>query len=203
MSIEQDIAENGRWQRLGHVVHAHRLEAGLTLAQLAEQATLSQSFLSQFENGRSNTSLRSLQRIADALGTTATALLAAADTAPRSPVVRATEDTRLPQADPEDGSVRSLVHGDRNLRALEFTGGRTHGAREFVHDNDELIHVVHGAVTVVAGDEELILTAGDSYYCAAGVRHRWWAHTDDTTTLVLTVADGLTVRRRPHRPRNP
>ncbi|WP_218026818.1 helix-turn-helix domain-containing protein [Nocardia inohanensis] len=198
MGIE---AENGRWQRLGQVVHARRLSARLTLAQLAEQAELSQSFLSQFENGRSNTSLRSLQRIADALGTTATELLAGSDTAVHSPVVRADEDTRLPQTEPVDGSVRSLVHGERDLRALEFTGGTSRGDREFTHDNDELIYVVRGSITVAAGDDELTLHAGDTYYCAAGVRHRWWARSDDTTTLVLAVADGMTVRRRPHRAR--
>lgn len=194
-------AEHGRWQRLGQVVHARRLSAGLTLAQLAGQAELSQSFLSQFENGRSNTSLRSLQRIADALGTTATELLAGSDDADHSPVVRADEDTRLPQTEPADGSVRSLVHGERDLRALEFTGGVSRGDREFTHDNDEIIYVVHGSITVAAGDEELALNAGDTYYCTAGVRHRWWAHTSDTTTLVLAVADGMTVRRRPHQAR--
>ncbi|WP_051178882.1 helix-turn-helix domain-containing protein [Nocardia concava] len=195
------LEANPGWQRLGQVVHARRLEVGLTLAQLAEQAALSQSFLSQFENGRSNTSLRSLQRIADALGTTAVDFLAAADTAPRAPVVRATEDTRLPQSDPGDGSVRSLVHGTRDLRALEFTGGTTRGDREFTHANDELMHVVRGSITVIAGGEEFTLAAGDTYYCAAGVPHRWWAHSDDTHTLVFTVPDTLTVRRRPHRAR--
>ncbi|MEC3955173.1 XRE family transcriptional regulator [Nocardia sp. CDC153] len=193
--------ERGRWRRLGRVVHARRLAAGLTLARLAELTGLSQSFLSQFENGRSSSSLRSLQRIADALGVNATELLSEADDAPSSPVVRADEDTRLPQAEAADGSVRSLVHGERDLRALEFTGGSAHGDREFAHANDELIYVVRGAITVVAGGEEHVLGTGDAFYCAAGVRHRWWAHTDDTTTLLLSVADALTIRRRPHHPR--
>ncbi|GAB2559779.1 helix-turn-helix domain-containing protein [Nocardia heshunensis] len=191
--------EHGRWRRLGQVVHARRLDSGLTLARLAELTELSQSFLSQFENGHSNSSLRSLQRIADALGATATELLAAADEAPRSPVVRADEDTRLPQSDPADGSVRSLVHGERDLRALEFTGGAAHGEREFTHANDELIYVVRGAITVVAAGVEHELTAGDTFYCMAGVSHRWWAHTPQTTTLLVSVADTLAIRRRPHR----
>ncbi|MGW4352415.1 helix-turn-helix domain-containing protein [Nocardia sp. NPDC004582] len=193
--------DDDRWHQLGPVVHARRLVAGLTLAQLAEQTALSSSFLSQFENGRTNTSLRSLQRIADALDTTATELLAAADSAPRSAIVRADEDTALAQSDPGDGSVRSLVHGERDLRALRFTGGRTRADREFTHANDELIHVLHGTITVVAAGEEFTLSDGDTYYCAAGTRHRWWSHTDDTTTFVVTVPDRLTVRRRPHQPR--
>ncbi|MGW4243515.1 helix-turn-helix domain-containing protein [Nocardia sp. NPDC004722] len=192
-------SEHGRWRRLGRVVHARRLDAGLTLARLAEMTELSQSFLSQFENGHSNSSLRSLQRIADALGVNATELLAAADDAPRSPVVRAGDDTRLPQSEAADGSVRSLVHGERDLRALEFTGGAGHGEREFTHANDELIYVVRGAISVVADGAEHELAAGDTFYCTGGVAHRWWAHTPETTTLLVSVADTLAIRRRPHR----
>ncbi|GAA5087286.1 helix-turn-helix domain-containing protein [Nocardia iowensis] len=199
--MRNDSDDRARWPGLGAVVHDRRRAARLTLATLAAKTELSQSFLSQLENGRTNTSLRSLQRIADALDTTATELLAAADSTPGAVVVRADEG-RLDQADPNtDGSVRSLVHGSRDLRALEFIGGTERGEREFTHPNDELIYVVTGTITVVANGEEVTLSTGDSYYCPSGVRHRWWAHADDTTTLVLAVADGRTVRRAPHRPR--
>ncbi|WP_280266832.1 cupin domain-containing protein [Nocardia wallacei] len=69
------------------------------------------------------------------------------------------------------------------------------------HDNDELIYVVRGTITVAADGSEIELATGDTYYCAAGTKHRWWAHTDDTITLLLAVADGLIVRHPPHRPR--
>jgi len=199
----EQVTDQGRHIGLADVVHNRRLAAGLTLAQLAERTALSPSFLSQLENGRTNTSLRSLQRIADALGATATELLAEADPVPGEAVVRVTAhaDSPLPQDDPDGSSVRSLVRGRRDLRALEFTGGRTRGDREFAHDNDELIYVVHGSITVVADGEQIDLSTGDTYYCAAGTKHRWWANTPDTKTLLLAVSDGLTVRHPPHRPR--
>ncbi|GAB2726970.1 hypothetical protein [Nocardia thraciensis] len=69
--------------------------------------------------------------------------MAEADPEPRTAVVRAGAEPILAQGDPgEGGSVRSLVHGRRDLRALEFTGGTARGEREFAHDNDELIYVV-------------------------------------------------------------
>ncbi len=205
--VRGEATERGRG--LADVVHNRRLEAGLTLAQLAERTALSPSFLSQLENGRTNTSLRSLQRIADALGTTATELLAAADPVPGQTVVRAGAEPVMPQGMPEtgarpgpdDGSVRSLVHGRHDLRALEFTGGRSRADREFAHANDELIYVVHGTITIVADGKQIDLSTGDTYYCTAGVKHRWWAGTPDTKTLLLAVSDGLTVRHPPHHPR--
>ncbi|WP_324192375.1 helix-turn-helix domain-containing protein [Nocardia transvalensis] len=202
MHADSEVLERARRLSLADVVHNRRLAAKLTLAQLAERTALSPSFLSQFENGRTNTSLRSLQRIADALGTTATELLAEADPTPGEAVVRAGTDSVLAQADPGgDGSVRSLVHGRRDLRALEFTGGTGRGGREFAHENDELIYVVRGTITVVADGEEIVLSTGDAYYCTGGVQHRWWAHTDDTVTVLLAVTDGLVVRHPPHRRR--
>uniref|UniRef100_UPI0024569B1E helix-turn-helix domain-containing protein n=1 Tax=Nocardia wallacei TaxID=480035 RepID=UPI0024569B1E len=143
--------EDGSRLSLADVVHNRRLAARLTLAQLAERTALSPSFLSQFENGRTNSSLRSLQRIADALGTTATELLAEADPEPRAAVVRAGAQPVLPQADPgDDGSVRSLVQGRRDLRALEFTGGTGRGGREVGPPHHQNIIVVGGTLNLAA-----------------------------------------------------
>ncbi|MFF2085868.1 helix-turn-helix domain-containing protein [Nocardia sp. NPDC058176] len=187
--------DHQRNRQLGAVIREHRRAAGHTLARLAADTGLSPSFLSQLENGRTNTSLRSLQQIADALTTTATALLAAADATAPAPLVRATDDTALPQTEPGAGTVRALVHGDRDLRALEFTGGTDHGDREFTHQGDEIIHVIRGRISIVAAGTEHELGPGDTYYCGAGERHRWWAHTPDTTTLVVAVGDHRTVKR--------
>ncbi|MFC9474427.1 helix-turn-helix domain-containing protein [Nocardia sp. NPDC055002] len=188
-------SEHIRNRQLGTVIRDRRLAAEYTLARLATETGLSQSFLSQLENGRTNTSLRSLQLIADALSTTATALLAAADDTAPAAVVRAADDTALPQTEPGAGTVRSLVHGDRDLRALEFTGGTDRGDRDFVHRSDEIIHVIRGRISLIADGTEHDLGTGDTYYCRAGEKHRWWAHSPDTTTLVLAVADGRTVKR--------
>ncbi|WP_278263460.1 cupin domain-containing protein [Nocardia sp. AG03] len=191
------MGEHVRNTQLGAVVRDRRRAAGFTLARLSADTGLSPSFLSQLENGHTNTSLRSLQQIADALSTTATALLAAADDTAPAPLVRADENTALAQSDPGAGTVRALVHGDRDLRALEFTGGTDRGDRDFTHRADEIIHVVRGRISLVADGTEYELGPGDTYYCRAGEKHRWWAHSPDTTTLVLAVADGRTVRRGP------
>ncbi|WP_280449866.1 hypothetical protein, partial [Nocardia brasiliensis] len=58
-----------------------------------------------------------------------------------------------------------------------------------------------GTFRVAAFAVALTLPPGYTYYCGGGGPHRGGAHTDDTTTLVLAVADGLAVRRAPNRPR--
>ncbi|MCM3895135.1 MULTISPECIES: helix-turn-helix domain-containing protein [Gordonia] len=188
--------------QLGGVIRAARLEKGLTLAQMSEQTGLSASFLSQLENGRTNTSLRSLQTVADALDTTATVLLADADTG-ADPVARA-DDELLTLSDKPDAQVRSLVRGKKALRGLEFTGS-AHDDREFTHAHDEIMYVIdgsaHATLSSADGDREETLRAGDSLYIDAGVPHRWRALSDDTRVLLFSVADDMVIRRSSRRDR--
>jgi XRE family aerobic/anaerobic benzoate catabolism transcriptional regulator len=69
---------------LGRRVRGLRAERGLTLRELAARAGLSQRFLVQVEAGAGNISVRRLDALAGALGTTPAALLTrAADETPR------------------------------------------------------------------------------------------------------------------------
>lgn len=64
--------------RLGAAVRASRTERGLTLRQLAKDASVSERFLVQLEAGEGNISVARLEDVAEALGTTGADLLARA-----------------------------------------------------------------------------------------------------------------------------
>ncbi|TWS21834.1 helix-turn-helix domain-containing protein [Tsukamurella sputi] len=185
-------------EQLGGVIRAARAEQGLTLAAVSARTGLSPSFLSQLENGRTNTSLRSLQSIADALSTTATDLLARAD-ADDAAVCRAGDPALIVgEGAPSDDTVRvrSLVHGRRALRALEFTG-RADDDRDFRHPHDEIMYVVAGTAVVTVGEPPEVeeLHPGDSLYITAGLLHRWRGLTDDTKVVLMTVAEDRRINR--------
>jgi transcriptional regulator with XRE-family HTH domain len=61
---------------LGRRVQSLRRERGLTLAELGRRAGLSHAFLSQIENSLAHPSISTLHDLADALGVTASDLLA-------------------------------------------------------------------------------------------------------------------------------
>ena len=131
--------------RVGAAVRRRRRTLELTLAVVAERSGLSVPFLSQIENERARPSRSSLEKVADALRTTAVELLAAADPACSVDVVRA--DALEPA--PDEPRERSLVRGHQQLHAMEFTGDHDAG-REFQHRNDELLYVADGAVEIEA-----------------------------------------------------
>ncbi|WP_328540994.1 helix-turn-helix domain-containing protein [Streptomyces sp. NBC_00344] len=172
--------------RVGAAVRRRRRTLGLTLAKVSARSGLSVPFLSQIENERARPSVRSLQRVADALETTAVELLAASDAARTVDVVRAaTAPGSPPQSEPQ---TRPLVAGHHQLRATEFTGEQETGC-EFKHRNDELMYVADGAAEVEAEGRVYRLERGDSMFLSGGVRHRWRATGTDTRIVVVGVAD--------------
>ncbi|TWF91007.1 helix-turn-helix domain-containing protein [Kitasatospora viridis] len=174
--------------RLGGAVRRRRRTLDLTLAEVARRTGLSVPFLSQIENDRARPSMRSLQRIADGLGTTAVELLGAADATARPvDVVFARDDTGLSP----DAGVRPLVRGQRRLHALEFTGEQQDD-REFLHPGDELMYVADGAAEVVAEGRVHQLHRGDTLYLAGGVRHRWRSTRPGTRVLLVAVSENPT-----------
>ncbi|MET7360299.1 cupin domain-containing protein [Streptomyces sp. NPDC005562] len=175
--------------RVGSAVRRRRRQLELTLAVVAERSGLSVPFLSQIENERARPSMRSLQRVADALCTTDVELLAAADPARTVEVVRADDDTDLDGSTPE-ARVRELARGHHQLHALEFIGDHDEG-REFQHRNDELMYILEGAVEMEAEGRAYRLGRGDTLFLTGGVRHRWRATVPDTRVLVVAVGDHI------------
>ncbi|WP_327313919.1 helix-turn-helix domain-containing protein [Streptomyces sp. NBC_01235] len=185
--------------RVGAAVRRRRRSLELTLAVVAERSGLSVPFLSQIENDRARPSTSSLEKVADALRTTAVELLAAADPACSVDVVRA-EVTEPGQgqgqgqdqgsgADPQPRS-RSLVRGHHQMHASEFTGDHDAG-REFQYRNDQLMYVADGAVEIEAEGRAYRLGRGDTLYLTGGVRHRWRATVPDTRVVVVAVAEHI------------
>ncbi|MFD8572969.1 helix-turn-helix domain-containing protein [Streptomyces sp. NPDC059639] len=163
---------------VGPGIRRRRRALELTLAEVARRAGVSVPFLSQVENGRSRPSMSSLQRIADALDTTAVEILAAAQEPRPVDVVRAADGAAT-----ADGA-RPLVRGQQRLHALEFTGDHDWD-REYRHRGDELLYVADGAAEVEADGVRYRLDRGDTLYCAAELPHRWRPLEPGTRVLVV------------------
>lgn len=172
--------------RLGETVRRLRKQRRLTLVALAASAELSHPFLSQLERGLARPSMASLHRIAQALGTTQPALMAAAEGGPTRhevSLVRAGEGLPL---DNRGGTARSLVVGSHALYPMLFTGAPEEWGDWYTHAGEEFIHVISGSIVVELGDPDVddegaavVASAsheigpGDTLYYPGGVPHRW------------------------------
>ena len=158
---------------VGERLRALRGFRRLTLRTVADRSGLSESFLSQVERGRSNASIASLKRIADALGVSMADLFGP-DGEPGPRVLRRDERPAL-----SFGILgRKLLLTPRPLNHLEvFAGelevGGSTGEQPYAHgDSEELFVVISGTVQLELGGELFDLERGDSIDYRSSTPHR-------------------------------
>lgn len=158
---------------VGERLRAIRRLRRATLRSIADRAGLSESFLSQVERGRSNASIASLRRIADALGVSVSDLFE--PTGPPAPRVLRRDDRPALNF----GVLgRKLLLTPKPLHHLEvFVGelgpGGSTGTEPYAHgDSEELFVVLQGTVQLELGGELHELEQGDSIDYRSSTPHR-------------------------------
>ena len=170
---------------LGERIRERRNELGLSLRTLAEEVDLTASFLSQIERAQADPSIRSLRRIADALGVSLFHFLVERESV--SPVVRKDERKRLEL--PGSKVVCELLTPSirRKMEALMINANPVRGniAQPLPAPTEECIVVFEGRVCVTLNDEEYELEPGDSIYFE-GSRLRSISAVGDEEALFLS-----------------
>jgi transcriptional regulator with XRE-family HTH domain len=157
----------------GRLKHA-RMVKGSTLKQVAAAAGCSESLLSKIENGRTYPSLPMLHRIAAALGTNVSALLASAgeeDSVVSRPEQRAYyvvhgHGIRLERVIPyaEAHLLQSNIHWIAPGASLEG---------EVVHQGEELGYVLEGEIELTVGGRQYRAGAGASFHFRSELPHSY------------------------------
>ena len=174
-----------------------RHAVGLTQQEVADRTALSIGFLSQVENGLTSVSLKSLYKISEALGVTATSLLPGETGSPIS-VVRAT-DGHWYDLEAGAGTVaRDLTTAARDrIETREAILPAGYVSEAWSHAGLEFIHVLSGAMTVeLQSHRTEVLHTGDSMLFPAHIPHTWGAGDTDVRLLeIVTHVRGVA----PHR----
>jgi transcriptional regulator with XRE-family HTH domain len=158
---------------LGARIRTLRLARRATLRQLAVEAGVTESFLSQVERGVASPSIASVQRIARALGATIAELFAADELA--GSLVRVGERRRIVYQGL--GAVDEFLTRatDGRLQVILSTiepGGGT-GEEPYTHESDEeVVIVLEGSLDLWVGPEHYRLEAGDAVTHSSRVPHR-------------------------------
>ena len=159
---------------LGDRVRRLRQGKGWTLEQLATETEVSRSMLSQIERGQANPTLVVAGRIARGLGITLSELAEEPASGAVIDVIRGDDPTYLFRSD-EQCSVRTL--SPLNLeKAVEFyelrlpADGVLRSAPHY-QGTREYLHLHHGQVAIVSGQDTCELHKGDTAHYRADVDH--------------------------------
>ncbi|MFJ2031881.1 helix-turn-helix domain-containing protein [Streptosporangium sp. NPDC087985] len=179
-TITAAVANNVRAQR------AHRQ---MTLDELATRSGVSRGMLVQVEQGRTNPSINTLTRIADALGVTVARMVEVSDT-PVVRVVHAADVVTFPHG--RASSARLLVGTDApailELWDWRLAPGEHHDGDAHPPGTREMLTVLEGELTLSVYGRSHVLRVDDAVVFSADRPHRY-ANSGDVPlrfTMVVT-----------------
>lgn len=167
----------------GPLLRSARKARGLTLAQVSAQVGLSVTHLSRLEAGKRQPSIGMLMKLAQSYGTGVGELLGESTGTVHHHSRRSDRVTR-PGPDGPFG-VLTGAPNLRGLHAVELSLDPEDDEHVSTHDDEEVLYVVSGALTLVLGEQQLALTEGDAVHFDARVRHRLTKHSPDTRVVIV------------------
>jgi transcriptional regulator with XRE-family HTH domain len=181
---------------LGEMIRGRRLARKMSLAQVAKQAGVSTSFVSQVERGVANPTLSTLKSLVEALGSSVGALLEDGDWSDGNGSQR-----------PEDSEISILRAGQRRrivypgtsianellspslqrkmeIIWVEAAPGAGSGGHPHKHAGEECGIVISGEMSFKVGDTECLLGPRDAIYFSSHIPHQWEnAGTEDVVAI--------------------
>jgi transcriptional regulator with XRE-family HTH domain len=168
-----------------------RLEAGLTLDGLAARAGISKGMLVQVEQGRTNPSLATLCRLANALSVTLPQLL---DLGPPGAVQVVPRAGNVVLWEGEGGGEGRLLAGSEEPWPLELWEFRLAPGDAYEADPQspgtvEMVYVLAGNLLVRVEDESVEATAGDTVMFRPDRDHEYRNAGDEWVHVVIANAE--------------
>ncbi len=168
------VAEDRAQLELGARIRSLRERQGRPIRAVAEQAGVSESFLSQVERGVANPSVASLRSLAEALGATVASFFEDSRE-PIGHVVRAADRPTLihPKRLWEDELLTPATARKLQVIMSVVEPGQGSGDEAYTHDSDEeCVIVLEGRLEFWVAEDAYVLDAGDSILFESRVPHR-------------------------------
>ncbi len=157
---------------LGTKIREKRLEAGISIKELAEKTDLTSGFISQIERNLAEPSITSLRKIANTLGVAVFYFMM--DDAIVNCVVR--KDARKSLKFPSSHLSYELLCPDLARQMEMFIGRLEPGAMTcevpLSHVGEEVVHVLEGEMWIQVNGEEFSLESGDTIYYISSYPHQ-------------------------------
>jgi transcriptional regulator with XRE-family HTH domain len=171
---------------LGEMIRSRRIERKMSLAQVAKEAGVSTSFVSQVERGVANPTLSTLKSLVEALGSSVGALLeedsdrSQANGSPRVEqdgvaVLRAGQRRRIvyPGSSIANELLSPSLQRKMEIIWVEAAPGAGSGGHPHKHEGEECGIVISGEMSFKVGDTECLLGPRDAIYFSSNIPHQW------------------------------
>lgn len=162
---------------LGAAIRRLRSAQGLTLADVADRAQISQGMLSRLETGAVSPSLETIASVAAALGADLPTLFRGLGAQPSdAQLVRKGEGLEVVRRGTKRGHTYHLLAADRGPHKvfepfLVTFNDKSEIFPDFEHPGTEMIHILEGSLRYRHGSESYLLKPGDTLTFSGAVPH--------------------------------
>jgi transcriptional regulator with XRE-family HTH domain len=162
---------------VGAAIRRLRSAQGLTLADVADRAKISQGMLSRLETGAVSPSLETVAAVAAALGADLPTLFRGLGAQPSdAQLVRKGEGLEVVRRGTRRGHTYHLLASDRGPRKafepfLVTLSDKSEIFPDFEHPGTEMIHMLEGSLRYRHGSESYLLKPGDTLTFSGEVPH--------------------------------
>ncbi len=177
--------------RVGAEIRNRRKARGLTVQQLAKSAGISRRLLTQIEHGQANPSLVAVTRLARQLGTDFTTLFATGESTDAIRLLPETEHVLVWSSD--HGSTAHLLASTNHVRSADLwrwhlAPGDSYQGHADPAGSQELFYVLHGTLTLQAGEEVAAVSTGSSAQLRSDRAYAYRNDRDQPVIFIRTVA---------------
>jgi transcriptional regulator with XRE-family HTH domain len=166
----QDVME----RRIAQGIRKRREQLGISANDLAERSGVSRAMVSKIERLEVSPTAVLLGRLCNGLGITLSSLIAGAETAASPPIARA--GAQPVWRDPGTGLLRTML-SPRNTGSgveivqVELPSGADVYYEPVRNSYDQHLVILQGKLTLVEGDDEFELAAGDCMHSRVDMAH--------------------------------
>jgi transcriptional regulator with XRE-family HTH domain len=168
---------------LGEMIRTRRTAQKMSLAQVAEVAGVSTSFVSQVERGVANPTLSTLKSLLEAVGSSVGSLLDEASDGTAEvehaengvAVLRAGQRRRIvyPGSSIANELLSPSLQRKMEIIWVEAAPGASSGGHPHMHEGEECGVVISGEMNFKVGETECVLGPRDAIYFASNIPHQW------------------------------
>lgn len=174
---------------IGERISQIRQSKGISIRELAKQANVTPSLLSQIERGLANPSVNSLKSVATALNTPLFTFFTS-EVIKEDLIVRSQQRKKviLPGSENVEYEVLAPDNSDNLEFAIMNLLPQSSSCNEHIfHNGNEIAYILEGEVNLYLDDEKFTLFKGDSVKVPVGVKHRWENTSDELAKVIFAV----------------
>jgi transcriptional regulator with XRE-family HTH domain len=175
---------------VGTLLRKYRKDQKLTLKVVAEQASISEGFLSQVENDVNSPSVETLVRICNALGIDAGELISQVSRQENLVLIRKSEWDEFDLSHTGFVTRRFFPPEFRtsiDSAILVIEPGKSIPVRKNIKNGQEILCVLKGSIELMLSDETVVMGEGDSVHFVSNPESQKITNSSATLSFVLWV----------------